>query len=269
MSLPERSPVGAPRRSSPALSTPTRLGSPPTSALADLDAFDFDAISLDTDLYVTQRRQIAYDIVNGRMTKAQENEARKQYDLSDADLDKFRREMQMPPPAPGNFSRGKDIGLLEAEFNATRNSPSGSPSGYVPLRPSPAVPGPSNARSPRPPGGGGGGSPGGGSPGGGGGGGGGGSPGGSSGGSGRRRGLSQDGLRRQLHLLNTDALLRTAGREVNKVTHTNTVTTVYTDNGPPTVHRTSRSVRNLPPAGRRGRRTGVGARRRLSGTRSI
>ena len=189
------------------------LGSPPTSLLANLDVYDFDTIALDTDLFVTQRRQIAYDIINGRMTKTQEAEARRQYDLSDIDLDRFRREIEMGPPAPGNFSRGKDLSILQAERNAMRNSPSLSsassratpPPGYNPPMPSPPQPGPSNARSPRPGGGGGGGSPGGeggGSPGGGGG----GSPGGGGGGGPGRR-LSQDGLRRQLGLLNSDALM--------------------------------------------------------------
>ena len=45
--------------------------------------------------------------------------------------------------------------------------------------------------------------------------------------------MNQDELRRQMDLLSEDARQRTKGREIHKVTHTNTVTTVYEDGGPP------------------------------------
>ena len=69
----------------------------------------------------------------------------------------------------------------------------------------------------------------------------------SSGGSRHRQGsrrMNQDELRRQMDLLAEDAHQRTKGRNIQKVTHTNTVTTVYEDGGPPMSVRTSSHIRN-------------------------
>ena len=55
----------------------------------------------------------------------------------------------------------------------------------------------------------------------------------------------QDGMRRQLDLLAEDARQQARNRRIRNITHTNTVTTVYEDNGePPTVRRTSSRVSN-------------------------
>ena len=55
----------------------------------------------------------------------------------------------------------------------------------------------------------------------------------------------QDGMRRQLDLLAEDTRQQARNRRIRNITHTNTVTTVYEDNGePPTVRRTSSRVSN-------------------------
>ena len=55
----------------------------------------------------------------------------------------------------------------------------------------------------------------------------------------------QEGIRRQLDLLAVDARQQARNRRIRNITHTNTVTTVYEDNGePPTVRRTSSRVSN-------------------------
>ena len=48
--------------------------------------------------------------------------------------------------------------------------------------------------------------------------------------------MNQDELRRQMDLLAEDARQRSVGR---RITHTNTITTVYKDGGEPEVYRTS------------------------------
>ena len=69
-----------------------------------------------------------------------------------------------------------------------------------------------------------------------------------SGGSRRRRDggrrMNQTKLRRQMDLLAEDARPRTEGRNIEKVTHTNMVTTVYADGGPPISVRTSSRISN-------------------------
>ena len=53
--------------------------------------------------------------------------------------------------------------------------------------------------------------------------------------------MNQDELRREMDLLAKDARQRTEGRNIQNVNHTNTVTTVYEDGGPPiSVHTSSR-----------------------------
>ena len=51
--------------------------------------------------------------------------------------------------------------------------------------------------------------------------------------------LNQDQLRRQIELLTQDQQQRYQNRSIQAVTHTNTITTVYKDGRPPSVHRTS------------------------------
>ena len=51
--------------------------------------------------------------------------------------------------------------------------------------------------------------------------------------------LNQDDLRRQINLLTQDQQQRYQNRSIQAVTHTNTITTVYKDGRPPSVHRTS------------------------------
>ena len=51
--------------------------------------------------------------------------------------------------------------------------------------------------------------------------------------------LNQDELRRQIDLLTQDQQQRYQNRSIQAVTHTNTITTVYKDGRPPSVHRTS------------------------------
>ena len=51
--------------------------------------------------------------------------------------------------------------------------------------------------------------------------------------------LNQDKLRRQIDLLTQDQQQRYQNRSIQAVTHTNTITTVYKDGRPPSVHRTS------------------------------
>ena len=48
--------------------------------------------------------------------------------------------------------------------------------------------------------------------------------------------MNQDELRRQMDLLAEDARQRSVGR---RITHANTITTVYKDGGEPEVYRTS------------------------------
>ena len=51
--------------------------------------------------------------------------------------------------------------------------------------------------------------------------------------------LNQDELRRQIDLLTQDQQQRYQNRSIQAVTHTNTITTVYKDGRPPSVHRAS------------------------------
>ena len=51
--------------------------------------------------------------------------------------------------------------------------------------------------------------------------------------------LNQDELRRQIDLLTQDQQQRYQNRSIQSVNHTNTITTVYKDGRPPSVHRTS------------------------------
>ena len=51
--------------------------------------------------------------------------------------------------------------------------------------------------------------------------------------------LNQDELRRQIELLTQDQQQRYQNRSIQAVTHTNTITIVYKDGRPPSVHRTS------------------------------
>ena len=56
---------------------------------------------------------------------------------------------------------------------------------------------------------------------------------------------NQEDMRRQLDLLAEDARQHTRNRRILYITHTNTVTTVYKDNGkPPTVRRTCSRITN-------------------------
>ena len=67
------------------------------------------------------------------------------------------------------------------------------------------------------------------------------------------------GLRQRLNLLNEDAQQRARGRRIRNITHTNTVTTVYKEEGRrPSVRRTSTRTfsPSPPPALRRGRGRG-------------
>ena len=56
--------------------------------------------------------------------------------------------------------------------------------------------------------------------------------------------MNQDELHRQMDLLAEDAHQRTKGPNMKIVTHTNTVTTVYADGGPPMSVRTSLRLSN-------------------------
>ena len=56
--------------------------------------------------------------------------------------------------------------------------------------------------------------------------------------------MNQNELPHKLDLLDEDACQRTEGRNIQKVTHTNTVTALYEDGGPPMLVRTLLCISN-------------------------
>ena len=155
----------------------------------------------------TTRRLIMHQIVNApSMSRTEEMRLRQRYNITDQDLDDYVA--GLPPPAAATPA-------------ATAAAPGGSPPSPPPSA-SPSTPRSSPASRGR----------------------------------GRRRPnirrrpgpvnrRDQDGMRRQLDLLAEDARQQARNRRIRNITHTNTVNTVYEDNGePPTVRRTSSRVSN-------------------------
>ena len=197
----------SPRRRTPSSSSSSPSPSPPPTPSGTVPG--------------TRKNLVTHRILHAPMTTEEETRLRQQYHITDDDLERYSATLPgYDDPAGSPASPVRPTAVPAATITATRTTASapGGPGGSPSSSSSPSPPRAPRGRGRRPRG---------------------------------RRGpgptnrRNQEDMRRQMDLLAEDARQQARHRRIRNITHTNTVTTVYEDNGEaPTVRRTSSRITN-------------------------